>query len=447
MKNSKEGLRFTHLEVENFKSIDKKVINIAGRSFLITGKNERGKSTLIQALLSGIDDKKNQPSVAIKTGETKASTKVKIEGTLNGEKREYTLEVYYTPKNQKGRLVLLDEKGEEVKSPASKLDSIIGDISFDIFKFLKAKKQDQIKVLKDISGVGVEIDKLDMEYKKLYTERTFMNRKVEEADAVMKNHGLTQDEIDLYSEPINIEPLQEELAGISKKITDYNDIKYKTNNFKKQSDACYADIDENVLAIKELENKIANLKQLNDELARQAIDHNDKHLKGVAWLEKNPEPSAEDISNRMKDASLHNENHQKVSQLADRHKALLHDKETLQKLNEDMEVILNKKSTIIKKSKLPIKGLTFTDEDILYNGLPLEEGQINTQTLIDIGFEISMALNPNLRVIFLHEGSLFDQESLNALIKKCEDRGYQLICEIVNDNPDLEVVFTEEIPE
>lgn len=446
MKN-KEGLRFTSLEVENFKSIEKKIINIQGRSFLITGKNGQGKSSLIQALLSAVGDPKQQPSIAIKSGETKASTKVKIEGVLNGEPREYTVEMYYTPKNQKGRLVLLNEKGEQVKSPASTLDAIIGDISFDIFKFLKSKKQDQIKVLKELSGVGVEIDKLDIEYKKLYTERSFMNRKVEESDTVMNNHGLTQDEIDLYSNPIDLAPLQLEMSGISEKITTFNNIKHKTgyfidrgNTLTSQQDVLQQKIEEHKASILKIEEEIAfNAKEI--DMCRE----NSK--KGAAWMEANPEPSASEVSTRIQNASVHNEKHAKVLQLSEKHKALLADKDTLQKLNDDMETILEKKTDIIKKSKLPIKGLTFTDEDILYNKLPLEDGQINTQQLIDIGFEIAMSLNPNLRVIFLHEGSLFDQESLDALIKKCEARGYQLICEIVSDSPDLEIVFTEEIPE
>lgn len=441
--NDQEGLRFTHLEVENFKQIDKKVVNINGRSFLITGPNEVGKSTLIQALLSGLDSKQ-APTVAIKTGEQKASTKVKIGGVINGEPREYTLEMYYTPKNQKGRLVLLDEKLEQVKSPKAVLDSLIGDISFDIFKFLKDSKPKQIKVLKELSGVSIEIDKLDAERKKIYDERTFLNRKIEENEAVMNNHGFSQDEIELYSEKINIDPIQEELNSISTKITNYNTTKSKTEQFKKDAERFDADAKKKQNEIDELMAKIEALKTGISQDERDSEQAWANHAKGEAWLKDRVEPSATEVSGRLSEANAHNEKHNKINELQEKQKALLADKQTAQKMSDDIAAIDDKKTSIIKKSKLPIKGLTFTDEDILYNGLPMEEGQINTQTLIDIGFEISMALNPNLRVVFLHEGSLFDQKSLNTLIKKCKDRGYQLIAEIVADTSDMEIKFTEE---
>lgn len=446
MKKEKDGLRFTHLEIENFKSIEKKIIQIDGRSLLITGKNSAGKSSLIQALLSGLDSK-SQPSTPIKLGETKASTKVKISGSLHGEPREYTIEMYYSPKNSKGRIVVRDEKEEVVSSPKSILNTIIGDISFNIFDFLKSSKAKQIKVLKQLSGVEKEIDMLEVERKKKYDDRTYLNKKVDESAAVLNNHEFSQDEIDLYSERIELEPIQDELANISKKITDYNNIKTKTENFKNKHQECESEIDKNNQEITKLSDKISELREENKELLQNMISCSDNHTKGINWLEKNAEPSVTEISERLNSATSHNEKHTKIGELAKKHKALILDKEALEGLNDSIKSIDKERNNLIKNSKLPIKGLNFSEDEIYYNNLPLEAEQINTQTLIDIGFEISMALNPNLRVIFLNEGSLFDQASLNALVKKCEDRGYQLIAEIVNDNPDLEVVFTEETPE
>jgi DNA repair exonuclease SbcCD ATPase subunit len=443
-KNEKEGLRFTYLEVENFKSIEKKVIDIDGRSLLITGPNGAGKSSLIQALLSGIDSK-IQPTESIKTGETKASTKVKIAGMINGQEEEYTIDMYYTPKNQKGRIVVLNTKGETVKSPKAVLDSIIGNVTFDIFKFLKDKKQNQIKILKELSGVSKDIDILDLQRKTIFDERTFLSRKTEEDETLMNNHGFSQDDIELYSNQIDIEPIQQELNTISKKITDFNNVKNQTAEYKRKADELEVENQKKRDKIESLKMEIEELTK-GIELGNSDIEHHmDNHKKGNEWLEKRTEPSATEISTRLSEATSHNEKHAKINELREKQRTLLGNKTKLQKINGDIAAIDEKKIKLIKNSKLPIKGLSFTEEDIFMNGLPLEEGQINTQQLIDIGFEISMALNPNLRVVFLHEGSLFDQDSLNALIKKCEDRGYQLIAEIVTNEKDVCITFTEEV--
>lgn len=457
----KEGMKIVSLEAENFKNIEKKIVEINGRSLLITGKNSAGKSSLIQALLSGIDSK-IQPTDSIRKGQTKGSTKVVIAGVMNGVEEKYCLEMFYTPANQAGRIVLTNSQGEKVKSPKEVLKSIIGNISFDIFTFLKSKKADQIKILKELSGVAPEINKLDFERKAIFDDRTFLKRTVEETEAIMNNHGLSPDEIDTYSETKDLAPLQEVMANISKKITTWNEVSSKVKNFKTDAEVTIPDAikkrNEEILfsekEIEKLKEKIAEYEQTISikkdrikelEIAIESSNENVK--KGEAWLEKNPEPKAEEASKAISDAVLHNEKCSKVTELAKKQKALIADKQKLEKLNQDIEVIDNKKDHLIKNSKLPIKGLTFNDDNIFLDGLPLEEGQINTAELINIGVEIAMALNPNLRVIFIHEGSLFDKEGLAALIKKVEDKGYQLIVELVSESDELEIKFTEKTVE
>ncbi len=113
------------------------------------------------------------------------------------------------------------------------------------------------------------------------------------------------------------------------------------------------------------------------------------------------------------------------------------------KIESDIEAEEKKRNDLIAKSQLPITGLSFTEDQILINKLPLEEGQQNTQHLFDISTEIAIALNPTLRVIFLHDASLFDEKNLKAIIKKAESKGFQVIYEKVAENEGLEIKFTE----
>lgn len=439
-----EGLRIESLEAEHFKNIDKKIVNIGGRSFIITGKNGAGKSSIIQAILSPMDSKVKQPAAPIKKGEEKAYTKVVIAGEIGGEPLEYTLEMFYTPGNQTGRLVVKNSKGEAIKSPAKTLDSIIGNISFDMFKFLNSTQAAKAKILKEVAGVTKEVDKLDADRKKSMEDRLYKSKQCAEKEAIMKNHGLSQDQIDKYSEEIPVEPIQDELSSISKKIESWSRIKNGVDGYKKNIEEYKSDISENEKRIKELEKEIEERKQANEEYKKHIATCEDNIEKGNAWLAKNPEPKADEISKRLSEANLHNEKCREVVELGKKQLEIIQLKKDIDKLDADIKKIDESKTRLFSKCKLPVEGLTIQDDAVFLNGLPLEEGQINTAELYKVGFEISKALNPNLRVLIIPEGSLFDRESLMKVIEDADADGYQVIAEVVSDDADVSINFIEE---
>jgi hypothetical protein len=55
-----------------------------------------------------------------------------------------------------------------------------------------------------------------------------------------------------------------------------------------------------------------------------------------------------------------------------------------------------------------------------------------------------MAMNPNLRVMIIKDGSLLDKETLNKIINIADKRGYYLLIEVVDsEQEDLELRFVE----
>lgn len=462
MKDKKEGLKIISAEGTNFMGLKDMTIHIGGQSMTISGKNEIGKSRFFQLLMSGIDPKSVATEV-ISKGQTKATAKIVIAGRLGGEDLEFTIEVFYSEKNKSGRLVLTDKKGDKVNSPKEVLKNLIGNISFDIHKFLDSPKKDKIKILKELSGVGKEIDILDIERKTIYDDRTYLGKKIDESESVMNNHGLSPEDIDLYSEPLPIDPIQEELNNISTKITDWNrvntgvkdavkhieetlpcDVREAEGNIEYKRNKIIQIREEAAKVIAIIENEIIGFNEVIKSCAEQSAEMGVKLKKGQAWLEKNPEPKANEISERLSKAMLHNEQFNKVTLLAEKQKALLKDKQELQKKSSDIEKIDDKKNKLIANSKLPIKGLSFSEDEVFYNKLPFEENQINTATLLDVGIEIAKALNPGLKVILIRSGSLIDPEHKKRILKKNSEEGYQTISEMVTAGDELDIQFTEE---
>jgi DNA repair exonuclease SbcCD ATPase subunit len=426
--DNQEGLKFLSVKLENFKNFTKKEVEILGRSFEIVGPNGSGKSSLIQAIVSPLNSK-ILPSQVIKKGEERAKVEVVLGGIVAGKQVKYIMDLHFTKGNQKGRLVLYNEDGSVIPAPATFLKSLLGSFSFDITSWMNDTKDNKLKMLKKLTGCEADIDRCSTEIKEEMVRRKVNKEKAEEMEAILKNHGLTPDEIEKYSSPVDVDAIQTELMQASEKSMTYDRIVKGTREAKEAADS-------HMKRIEELQKEI-------DDLRKKAEDQYFAHEKGNSWLAKTKRPDVEEINARMTSAVKHNEKHNSVMKLAGQQKEMLKCKESINACDANIEKLQRKRADIIKSSQLPIEGLEFTEDEIFINGLPLEEGQQNTAALFDIGVDVSMALNPNLKVILLHDASLFDTKNLEMVLSKAEKKGYQVIAEKVSDNNDLEIKFHE----
>lgn len=441
-----EGLKILHAEIKNFKNIESKVIDVNGMSLLVMGRNSAGKSSFIQALTSPMDSK-ILPSEPIRKGkpdEEISSIEVTIGGTMGGEAKKYVLTMYFTSGNKKGRLVVTNDAGEQIKAPATFVKSLIGNSSFDPTKWLNDSYAEQLKTFKRLTGCEIDIDKINAEVKDKKAVKKAKKEQAEEMEAVLKNHGYTQEQIDIYSTKKDIVPIQTELKNISKAIEDYASVESKMKDFKKAIADADKFIAEERAAIDKLKEQIAAKEKSIENVFVEIEKQKSNLVKGEEWFAKHSKPSAEEINTRLEEANKHNTHCDIIEKHAEQQRAMLKAKEAVTLIDSEIDVLEAKKSDLISKSQLPIAGVGFTDDQILIDGLPMEKGQINTARLFDIAVDVAIALKPNLKVIMLHEASLYDKENLRSIIKRIEDKGYMAVAEIVSEG-DLEIKFSEEI--
>lgn len=430
------NLKLTEVEITNFKNISKRIVHLGGKSFIISGKNASGKSSIIQAIMSPLDADK-VPLAPIKKGEEKGSVFLTIAGEVNGNPRKYNIEMYFTPSNLKGRLVMKNIDGESVSSPKGVLKELIGDISFDIFEFLRKKPKEQVEQLKKLAGV--DFHQLDKEFKEAYDERAYVNKQATEKDAIINQLNIPQDEIEKYSEKIDVQEIE---AKIKKAYESSAVVGKVESGIAERSRR----ISENNERIERNKKEIDRLYKESESIQAENTANETDIKKGEEWLLKNKVDQGsidklnQEIS-RVRDYNTKFEQIQKTSEVYKEVKAL---KEKSQAYTKKLESITEQKAEMIKKSKLPIDGLTFNDDQVFYQGLPLEEGQINKAELIKISARIGMALNTNLKVGIVNDGSLLDSESEKELIKLFADNDYQYICEKVSDENEVDIKFIEE---
>lgn len=438
-----EGLKSLSLEIDNFKNIDKMVIEIGGRSLLIIGKNGAGKSSFIQAMMSPLNSKM-LPSEPIKKGEERAKISHKIGGVINGQYEEYILDMFFTPKDKTGRLVVYNKDNEVVKSPATFIKNLIGNVSFDVTQWLNDTKAKRLETIKKLTGCANDIDMINIEISKLKADKKYKSDRAEELEGSLKNHEFTREEIDTYSNPVDLTPIQTEISGVALKQQQWDGVKMKVDGFKADVYRAEEKVAESVAEMNRLQSLIEvekmRILDINQEKSKATNNIN----VGNTWLNDNPRPSIDDVNQRMNDAIAHNEKHNRIGMLGNQQKEMISLKSQVEDVKGQIEEQELKRSDIISKSQLPIEGLTFSDEDLFIDDLPLESGQINKAREWQVGIQVAMALNPNYKGIFLHDASLFDKETLHSIIHEIEKHGYFAICELVApEGDDLHVDFVE----
>lgn len=437
-----EGLKLLKASITNFKNIDYREVDLGGRSMILAGPNRIGKSSLLQALTSPINSK-FMPIEPIKKGEEKGSIELTIGGRLHDEDVLYTIGCYFSQEHQRGRIALQDSEGHKITSAKSTLIDIIGDISFDIFEFVRMARTEQgkhseagvkkqIELLKSLMPreVLIKLHELDTEYSKVFAERTEINQDVKYLDAQIKNNAFTIEEIEKYKEPLKAEDVSAKIEVARqkneqiKKCEDFN-LDYQTDLLFRKSE------------IEALEEKLRQAKQ-------QLIEFESKKVKVDTYLQNNVKVDLDTLNEEMNNISTHNMNVEKIANLQ-KEEVKLKEKQVLTETKtKRLEKIQEEKKTIFASSPLPVKGLEFNEEAVIYNGLPLNEDQHPTSVLIGVGLRIGMALNPNLRLLIIREGSLLDKKSMDFILKTCEENNYQVLIEIVKPEGDsLEIEFIE----
>jgi DNA repair exonuclease SbcCD ATPase subunit len=437
-----EGLRLIKAEITNFKNISHKEVRFEGKSALVIGKNGAGKSSLIQAIMSPVNSKVI-PDKPIKEGEERASVELQIGGNLRGEDVKYNVSMYFSPENQRGRVVVTNPEGDNITKSKSSITDLMGDISFDIMDFInlgytrdgkpsKPGIREQIEILKKLMPKeAIEtLFKLDRDKKELYDTRTEKNREMEYYRSMLEGNQLSQEEIELYSKPLDAAPVQEKLRNLSNVVANHSEVTSKLNGFIRDEES--------------LKNEIQELVERLQKKKDQLIVTQDNIIKGKEWLDKNPKPDMSALTQELEKINAHNDKHKIVAELDGKKEKYELLRQETDKQTVTLKNIEEEKKKIFSSNALPVKGLEFDEEQVLFNGLPLSDKQIPTSTLIGIGCKIGMAMNPNLRLMVIRDGSLLDKKTLKYILDICEKQGYQILVEMVDqDGGDLSVEFVE----
>lgn len=405
-------MKIIGLMAQNLKNLKAIEIRPQGPVTKITGANGAGKSAILDAILTTLTGKRLEDP--IRHGETNAKTIVETD--------EFIAEKRWTQKGE--YLTVLSKSGHETKkSPQAFLDKIIGKLTFDPLAFQRMKSREQLDLLKKL--VGLDFSDIEAEQKKVYDERTGVNSKIRGVIAELENRtapdpNTPDTEISYKDELQKLNLLREKRETYLKKVREREGIDQSIKQNTRE-------IEIRQEKIQKLQEEIEGLLASNFKLGSQ--------LEQVILP---PEVTVDQV-NTAQDNISEIEDKNVLIRAASRYRELTRNAEKLKQeadgLSEKLNRLEQDKATRIASVQMPIAGLSLSDEDVVYEGIPFS--RLSTGHQIRVSTAIAMKLNPELRVIFIREGSFLDTASKAEIETLAQEHDYDVWMEIVDETGEV----------
>lgn len=417
-------MKIVSMAVENIMKITSAFIVPTDSTILVQGGNAQGKSSCLDSIVMALAPKsvKTFPKQPLKAGSKKGSITIKVDG--NDQIPPFTIVRSITEKGES--LKIEPEKILAGETPRSFLDKLIGSISFDPLDFINKEPKKQRSTLMEL--IGLDVDEWERKEKEVFDERTIKGRELKIAEAKVNGAVVYED---VGTEELKVGDLTEKLQ---KAIKDNQEISNRKNANEKLKESA---IEIKDVKIPELKKEIVELqsKLLAKQADLEAMESDLNNKREQYKKEKDdlsltfPTDTSEievAISNIESTNSKIRHNKQIQSELAE--------KDSIQaaydEIDQRLETIRADKLKAIQEANIPVPGLAFDDDGLVYNSIPLSQCSDGEKLMIGMG--ISMALNPTMRVLRIKDGSLLDNENLKIIQDMVKEKDYQVFVERVS---------------
>jgi hypothetical protein len=407
-------MKITKITVHNFLKLKDIEMN-PSQTNVIVGKNKQGKTSILKAIRAAFTG--DADSTSIRIGEGKAEITVEME--------DLNIKRTFTPSGTKVNVT--NKEGLEYPAPQKYLNGILGTFSFNPIEFFDKKASERKKYLlnaikltlnqdelaaytgEKLAGIDYEahaLDVVEMARKFYYDKRTAANAEVNKKIKSLEDltasipEGFDPKSVD-ESKIISIrEAIQKDKSEKQKhasheiRIRDFQnqeaDLVGQIANLQKKLEAIQAEI------VQALDVKF----EYSDDMTIAAAEET------LAKLESQRElvftaKRADEVRSELNDATM------------DASKLDVIVKKLTKEVPEDL----------ISKAKLPVEGLSISGDDILINGVNIDN--LSSSEQLKFGLQIVRSLNGNFKVICVDGIETLDKESFEFFLKEVENDDYQ----------------------
>jgi recombinational DNA repair ATPase RecF len=426
-------MKIKQIKIEKFKKLENFEFNPDGKNYFITGENSIGKSSLMQFLeiATGIDT--NIPENLVGKGV--------VIGTKEDGEYEFKVKI------KDGKAVIQVQSPDGLKDDRkANLKAVTHAIGFDIMEFVKlseskAGQKKQVEIYKSFldSEIIEQIERLKKDVEISYNDRTEANKELIRLKSVVDSHRyarLDNGELEKLK-PVDTSALMSEQEKISAHNKTIGEFVVRLEGKKEElvtSQKAAADIEKQ---IEELQKKLKE-KQAEIELEKGKIKT------GEEYLAANPLKDVTAISEQIKNASQTNQDASDAAELIKQRGLYA----KVQTEWEALEITVNTKrqsiTDAIRDMDSPVPGLSFNEDSLLYNDLPVEFGSLSESEIMLLGMKMFIARNKEYGIVYLENSNLIGQKRWSELLELVKENDLQLFAEeVVRGQDDLIMVEIE----
>ena len=455
-------MKIVKLESENVKRLRAVSIEPDGSLVILKGANGAGKTSVLDSIAYTLGGERLCPAEPIRRGAKKARAQVTLDNGLVIERRWTT---------GGSTLTVRGADGVALGSPQKVLDKLTGRLSFDPLAFMRMEPKAQAETLRKLAGV--DFTAIDAKRASIYTQRTTTNAQVsvlkarldatpavEAPDEEVSLAALVAEHERLMGEQRAAEQAQEAVHLAEQQVARnveaaQREVRGAEGAFERAGTEAQRCTDRAAELLEQYRKacaaRDAALKAA--EIAKGAIGEQMNRRADVttagealvsstrAKADATKVPDLGPVKQKM--ASVEATNAQVRAKKS--RAVVAHDLAKAQgearKLDDAIENIDMEKSATLAAAKLPIDGLGFTGSGVTMKGLPIEQASSAEQLRISLA--MGLALNPELRVMLIRDGSLLDKDSLALVAQMAEAAGSQVWIEIVGTDGPAGIVIED----
>ena len=382
----------------------------------IEGANASGKTSTMRALamLTGSRTDSKTTVNPIRNGEDEA--------TVTAELTRMILTKTWK-KSGKSRLQVLSKDGAVYPSPVKMLEELIGPLPYDPTRFMDLPPKEQIKVLLSLIETDEDFDDLEAQKKKAYTERTGINRLVNDTKVKIKSYKFDYPDV-----PNEEESLSELSIQLTRALATEEQHRIDTGTRKLNHES----IESKKHEIERLNNEINQIIRMDDELLIKMNDYVDPDTAGIQDRIGNIEEMNKQVRYMQEKAKLESEYKTQ--------------KAHSDSLTNDLDEIEATKEYVIKNANMPVEGISFDDSGLTFERKPLMD--CSTAERLRVCLSIAVGTHHKtehgIKIMLLHHGNNLDKKSMEFVKEFCSSHGYQVWIEIVADEPSGTGIFIED---
>ena len=407
------SLKINKLEIENVKRI--KAIKVEPKAdglTIIGGKNNQGKTSVLDSIAWVLGGERYKPSQATREGSViPPNLRIVMNNGLIVER-----------KGKNSALKVTDPRGQ--KAGQQLLNEFVEQLALDLPRFMESSGSEKAKTLLKIIGVGDQLTVLDQEEKELYNERLYVGRTADQKEKFAKEQPYYPEAPKELISPSDLIKQQQEILARN------------GENQKKRDQATHLQAERNRLAEKvnsmeeELERYRKQLTQADHDMTIAYKTAKELQDESTADLEESI-ANIEEINRKVR-ANLDKEKAEEDARTY---------KDEYAALTKKIDDVRSKKTDLLNAADLPLPELSVKEGELVYKGQKWDNMSGSDQ--LKVSTAIVRKLNPECGFVLIDKLEQMDLDTLQEFGQWLEAEGLQAIATRVSTGDECSIIIED----